>query len=498
MTRESVVRKLGYDLHDAYKEISMSGIFISYRRSDSQSAAGRLADDLKERLPEVKIFRDVETIAPGVDFVDEINHALAACGVLLVVIGPRWLSVTGADGKRRLDDAGDFTRLEIAAGLERPDVRVIPVLVEGAVMPSAADLPDDLKLLARRNAVELTDKRWQYDVSEVEATLRDALGLAKPKPDPKPDLIPAPTSRPPWGWLAGGAGVLALIVAGYVGMNKGENGLVGSPGGGTVNPEPPERLVDVPSVVGLPLAAAQRKLASVRLDVAESVRQPTARAAPDTVLDQSPAPGTRIAVGEAVRLTIATAEFPVPVPNLHGLVLESAIEKLVLVGLKPGEKHLAPRAGEHDKANRVFSQSPDPDQELARGTRVDLWLWDDTLILPNVIGYDARKAAKALAGFGLRSEVKHAEIDTVKAGVVIDQNPEAETEQSSAAVVTLTVAKAKQAGSTAPPVALNPKVLEVLKSRKLLVKPAPVAAPASVSNIRINPELRIRRESAQP
>jgi beta-lactam-binding protein with PASTA domain len=471
----------------------MSGIFISYRRADSQSAAGRLADDLKERLPEAAIFRDVETIGLGVDFVDEINRALAPCGVLLAVIGPRWLSVTGPDGKRRLDDPGDFTRLEIATGLKRSDVRVIPVLVEGAVMPSAADLPDDLKPLARRNAVELTDKRWQYDVGAVEATVREALGLAKPTPEP------GITKRMPWGLLAGGASVLALVGMVYVGMNDGGPDKGSGTGSGPIEHDTlAERLAVVPRVVGLPFATAQREIAAAHLDVAEPVRQPTSETAPDTVLEQSPAPGTRIAVGEAVRLTVASTEAPVRAPNLSGLDLERAIEQLVLAGLKPGEKHLAPRAGPRDKANRVFSQTPDPDQELARGSRVDLWLWGDAVVMPNVIGYETRKARLSLESYGLRSEVKYAEIDTVKAGVVIDQNPEGDTEQPGREVVTLTVAKTKPAGSTAPTVTLNPKVLEVLKSRKLMVQPAPVAAPASAATIRVNPDLLIRREIVQP
>jgi beta-lactam-binding protein with PASTA domain len=493
----------------------MSGIFISYRRADSQSAAGRLADDLKERLPELEIFRDVETIAPGVDFVDAINRALASCGVLLAVIGPRWLSVTGPDGKRRLDDPADYTRLEVAAGLKRTDVRVIPVLVEGAVMPASADLPEDLKALARRNAIELTDKRWKYDVSGVEGAVRDALNLAAPPPEPKPGPTPGM-----WPKLAAGAGVLAVAVAAYVGLGdrngsggagntggpsdpggtvipggpSGPGGAVALGGGGTVDPEPPpERLVQVPYVVGQNLDEARRELAGVRLDLAEPERRPTAEAAPDTVLEQSPAAGTRIAAGEAVRLTVASAEAPARVPNLNGLELERAIEQLVLAGLKPGEKHLAPRTGQNDKANRVFSQSTDPDQELARGSRVDLWLWGDAVVMPNVIGYEARKARQSLESYGLRSDVKYAEIDTVKAGVVIEQDPEGDTEQSGRTVVRLTVAKAKPTGSTAPTVTLNPKVLEALKQRNLIIKP-----PAGATELRVNPDLLIRREIVRP
>ncbi len=194
----------------------MKGIFISYRRQDSQSAAGRLADHLRDHLPAVPIFRDVETIEPGVDFVEAIGRALQSCGVLLAIIGPRWATMTDAAGRRRLDDANDTARLEIATALQRSDVLVIPVLVDGAVMTAADDLPDDLKPLARRNAFELTDKRWEFDVSSLVDALNKALGIV-PSPKPPPSPVP-PTPAPPaagnwkkWAWGVGALIILAAI-----------------------------------------------------------------------------------------------------------------------------------------------------------------------------------------------------------------------------------------------------------------------------------------------
>lgn len=192
---------------------AMKGIFISYRRQDSQSAAGRLADHLREHMPEVPIFRDVETIEPGIDFVDAINKALESCGILLAIIGPRWSTMADAAGKRRLDDPGDYARLEIATALKRSDVRVIPVLVEGATMPGADDLPEELKPLARRNAIELTDKRWEFDVSTLVDTLRKALGI-EPSPGPAPS-VPVPRTPGNWKKWAWGIGILAVIGALY-------------------------------------------------------------------------------------------------------------------------------------------------------------------------------------------------------------------------------------------------------------------------------------------
>ena len=97
----------------------MSGIFISYRRNDSQGSTGRLADALKARFSESEIFRDVDDIEDGVDFVETIDRALASCVALLAVIGPRWISIIDNKGRRRLDDPNDVTRTEIAAALKR-------------------------------------------------------------------------------------------------------------------------------------------------------------------------------------------------------------------------------------------------------------------------------------------------------------------------------------------------------------------------------------------
>jgi hypothetical protein len=156
----------------------MAGVFISYRREDSQSAAGRLADHFETHLRGVSVFRDVETIAPGVDFVEAIERAVSASDVMLVVIGPRWLTLTNAKGIRRLDDPSDYHRQEISHALSLKKL-VIPVLVDGARMPEVQDLPEELQKLnlARRNAHELSDKRWDYDVAELAKAIRKSLGL---------------------------------------------------------------------------------------------------------------------------------------------------------------------------------------------------------------------------------------------------------------------------------------------------------------------------------
>jgi TIR domain len=128
------------------------GVFISYRRQESGGVAGRLYDRLVGRFGGGQVFMDVDTIAPGVKFTDVITEALSSCAVLLAVIGPRWLTATDEDGRRRLDDRDDIVRWEIQTALERDGIVVIPVLVEGAVMPRPHQLPQSLAGLALRNA----------------------------------------------------------------------------------------------------------------------------------------------------------------------------------------------------------------------------------------------------------------------------------------------------------------------------------------------------------
>ena len=120
----------------------MGGIFISYRRDDSQAWAGRLYDALRRTFGPSRVFRDIDTLEAGADYAEAIEQWLAKSDVVLVVIGPRWLTATDPNGRRRLDDPDDLTRLEVAAALRR-GIRVVPVLVGGAAMPSGEELPED-------------------------------------------------------------------------------------------------------------------------------------------------------------------------------------------------------------------------------------------------------------------------------------------------------------------------------------------------------------------
>lgn len=151
----------------------MGGIFISYRRHDSAGWTGHLAEKLEQCFGPEQIFMDIEKIEAGTDFVEAIESAVSSCTVLLAVIGPAWLAPVDADGRRRLDNAEDYIRLEIATALSR-NIRLIPVLVGGAVMPGSQELPEDLKALTRRQAHELTDSRWDFDSEQLVTAIEKA------------------------------------------------------------------------------------------------------------------------------------------------------------------------------------------------------------------------------------------------------------------------------------------------------------------------------------
>jgi hypothetical protein len=145
---------------------STGRIFISYRRDESAYPAGWLYDRLADHYDGGQVFKDVDSIKLGDDFVEVITRAVGSCDVLLALIGEQWLTITDAQGRRRLDDSNDFVRLEIEAALAR-NVRIIPILVDGARMPTTEELPDSLARLARRQALELSPSRFDFDTGRL-------------------------------------------------------------------------------------------------------------------------------------------------------------------------------------------------------------------------------------------------------------------------------------------------------------------------------------------
>lgn len=152
-------------------------ILISYRRADTAAYAGRLGEFLADRFGADRVLLDIDSLQPGVSFVDAVRTQLEAVDVVLVIIGPQWLSVRGSDGSRRIDDQSDIVRLEIATALAVGKL-VVPVLVGDARMPSRAELPPDIAELADRNALVLSDASWRRDGSLLVKVLTDTLGAS--------------------------------------------------------------------------------------------------------------------------------------------------------------------------------------------------------------------------------------------------------------------------------------------------------------------------------
>ncbi len=170
----------------------MSRVFISYRRDDSIDMVGRLYDRLAERLKGVEIFRDVDSIPPGVNFRDHVNHVVGRCDLMIVAIGAKWSGENG--GRRRIDEPDDMVRAEVEAALAA-GVSVLPIYIRGAPPPTTATLPDTLKGLAHINGLPLrSDPDFRGDSERIERTIRQR------------------TARKRLWWLAAAA-VAALMIA---------------------------------------------------------------------------------------------------------------------------------------------------------------------------------------------------------------------------------------------------------------------------------------------
>jgi TIR domain-containing protein len=144
---------------------------ISYRRADSAGWANHLAENLRSTFGSPNVFLDIESIEPGLDFVGVLERQLDTCDVVLAIIGPSWLHSAAEGSRSRLDDEHDFVRLELSRALRR-GIRLIPILVGGAVLPPPAELPSDLADLVRRQAFELSDTRWSQDVARLSDVLK--------------------------------------------------------------------------------------------------------------------------------------------------------------------------------------------------------------------------------------------------------------------------------------------------------------------------------------
>jgi flagellar biosynthesis GTPase FlhF len=154
-------------------------IFLSYRQKDSAGQAGRVTDRLHKDFGEGCSFLDVDSIPLGANFVKHLTDEVATCEVLLAVIGPLWLDIRDDHNRRRLDDPSDFVRIEISAALQR-DIPVIPVLVEGALVPKSDDLPEDIRELAFRIGINVRHSSFHADMDRLVSSLKLVLEMRQP------------------------------------------------------------------------------------------------------------------------------------------------------------------------------------------------------------------------------------------------------------------------------------------------------------------------------
>jgi formylglycine-generating enzyme required for sulfatase activity/serine/threonine protein kinase len=170
-------------------------VFVSYRREDSLYQSGRLFDRLVAHFGSERVFRDIDSIPLGEDFREVLTERVAGCDAFLAVIGDTWLSVTGKRGIRRLDDPGDFVRIEIEAALSRR-IPVIPVLVGRSSVPQAEELPEDLRALSFRNGLPVRpDPDFHNDMDRLIRGIEDGVSALRARPAPRETRSPGPQAE---------------------------------------------------------------------------------------------------------------------------------------------------------------------------------------------------------------------------------------------------------------------------------------------------------------
>jgi FHA domain/TIR domain len=164
-------------------EFAPSAVFISYRRGDGAGYAMVLHERLVAHFGPARVFRDLDTLGPGTNFVARIESAIGSCAVVIALIGTNWAGAL-PDGSRRLDDPDDFLRLELVSALQL-GVRIIPVLVQGATMPRREELPEPVRALSSLQALRIDDSAVGFGVSQLITAVKRELGEAS-RPHDRP------------------------------------------------------------------------------------------------------------------------------------------------------------------------------------------------------------------------------------------------------------------------------------------------------------------------
>lgn len=289
---------------------------------------------------------------PGADYHESIERTIDASDAVVVIIGPRWLECTGPSGALRLDDPEDLVRREVAVALGRPEMATIPVLIQGAGMPSHEALPEPLKALARRNGLEISDSRFDYDAGRLVGARRRVLQPAvKQSPATRAQ---APSRRSRWLVAAAATAVTAVLAFAYVALLPDS--------------------VAVPNVVGQESAfAAAAKLSAAELGFESRPKtRVDDRVVPGTVVGQLPAAGSDVDKGPKVTIVLAVGSGNVRVPRVFGLKIARADNVLRAKGLTLGQASPQP----FDPQAKIPSQIPAEGEVVKTGTRVNVFYPD--------------------------------------------------------------------------------------------------------------------------
>jgi hypothetical protein len=241
----------------------VAGIFISYRRADSDGWAGRLRDTLRNRFGDL-VFQDVDNIPDGEIFADVIARALKECDVALVIIGPNWAGALDEKGRRRLDQKDDWVRTETEMVLDRK-IRVIPVLVGGARLPPAEELPESLRSLTHRQAREIRSTSWDSDVALLTNHLRHIVG--------------SPHKRKLW--LYATPAVIAILGVGLYAGNRYFGGSAPGPSAEIATAPMPTSAPPAPPIVKTPPVAKAPEVAPPAPEASPPPKAKIVEAAPE-------------------------------------------------------------------------------------------------------------------------------------------------------------------------------------------------------------------------
>lgn len=444
----------------------MAGIFISYRRDDSAPYAGRLYDRLTREFSGDAVFMDIDRIEPGDDFVDVINARLDSCDAVIALIGRSWLTCTDRSGARRLDNPDDYIRKELATALARK-ARVVPVLVGDAEVPRSVDLPDDLKALSRRHAIELSDTRFHADVDRLIEALRKSgapLGvsaagaapredeLAKDAKDPRqmpetmvepppaasPQPVPvqletaaqqpaaAQARRAPGKTPSARKALVALAIAILV-LATGAIFVITR---GTI---------EVPDLTGKSLQDARATIEAAGFTVGGESHIEHETAAEGTVVEQNPVAGAQARSRTSVEIKIA-AKPRIEVPNVVGEILERAKGLIDRSGLVLAPAQLQESADQPQ--GTVLKQSPGAGTRVVKGETVQVVVAArPALLLPDVRGQLVAQARKTLAAAGMRiGGIEYRKSSERAEGTVLDQRPGPDAKLDRGSTVNLVVA----------------------------------------------------------